>query len=81
MKAASIQFLNDNRHIHTTLIAAGVIKHLDMATRQGLLNIIHEEFAANYITTLWCQPCVIELVKFAYAQYDKWLEENSPPAS
>ncbi|OOQ57156.1 hypothetical protein [Mucilaginibacter pedocola] len=77
MNPASIQFLDEHRHIYTTLMAAGIIKHLDMATRQRMVDIIRLEFAPNYISTLWCQPCVIDLVKFAYAQYDKWLAENT----
>lgn len=76
MKLENQQFLNDNRHHYDLLNQAGIVKHLDMATRQILLNVIHEEFNPGYLGQLWCQSCIADMITFAYVQYDKWIEAN-----
>lgn len=73
MKNENKAFLDANRHHYNLLVNAGIVKHLDGATREGLLRIIREEFAPNYIASTWCQSCVADILKFAYVQYDKWI--------
>ena len=76
MKDENKAFLDANRHHYNLLVNAGIVKHLDGATRDGLLRIIREEFAPNYIASTWCQSCVANILKFAYVQYDKWIVAN-----
>lgn len=76
MKQENIDFLEANRHYHDILIQAGIVKHLDGATKQRIFEIIREEFAPNYMVSLWCSSCVADLLKFAYTQFDKYLAEN-----
>lgn len=79
MKDENKAFLDANRHHYNLLVNAGIVKHLDGATRDGLLRIIREEFAPNYIASTWCQSCVADILKFAYVQYDKWIAANPAP--
>lgn len=81
MKAENRAFLDANRHHYNLLIKSGIVKHLDGNTREGLLRIIREEFAPNYIASTWCQSCVADSLKFAYIQYDKWITENPEPVA
>lgn len=73
MKQHNIEFLEANRHHYTTLVNAGYIQHLDQATRQRILDIIHEEFNPGYIAALWCQSCIADMLKYCYIQFDKWI--------
>ena len=79
MKDENKAFLDASRHHYNLLVNAGIVKHLDGATRDGLLRIIREEFAPNYIASTWCQSCVADILKFAYVQYDKWIVANPAP--
>lgn len=72
----SIDFLNANRHHYELYLKAQYVKHLDLATRQGLLDVIRKEFNPGYMSDLWCNTCVVDMLKFAYVQYDKWLAEQ-----
>lgn len=81
MQQSSIDFLNANRYHYDLLVRAQYIKHLDIATRQGLLDVIRLEFSPTYMSTLWCPTCVAELLTFAYTQYDKWVASQPAPAA
>ena len=76
MKPESIAFLNANRRHYEGFIRAGIVNHFDAATRQGMLDVIRAEFDPGYLTSMWCNQCVIDMLKFAYIQYDKWLALN-----
>lgn len=76
MKPENIEFLEANRHHYNTLVNAGYVQHLDQATRQRMLDVIHEEFNPGYIGTLWCPPCVADMIKYVYVQYEKWIEAD-----
>lgn len=76
MRKENIEFLEANRHHYNTLVNAGYVQHLDQATRQRMLDIIHEEFNPGYIGTLWCPPCVADMIKYVYVQYEKWIVAN-----
>jgi hypothetical protein len=76
MKEESISFLNANRHHWIAWETAQIFNQLDMSVRQGLLNVIREEWDAGYLSNLWCSPCVVELLRYAYTQYDKYLSQN-----
>ncbi len=73
MKQDNIEFLEAQRHHYNTLVNAGYVQHLDQATRQRILDIIHEEFNPGYIASLWCQSCIADMLKYCYVQYDKWI--------
>lgn len=73
MKEANRRFLDANRHHHTTLIKAFYMRHLDGATREGMVRVINEEFQSGYRTDLWCAPCVADMVRKVYRHYDEWL--------
>jgi hypothetical protein len=72
----SIAFLDANRYHYDLLVRAQYLKHLDGATRQGILNVIRKEFDPSYLSDLWCSTCVATMITFAYVQYDKWLAEQ-----
>ena len=83
MKPENKQFLDDNRHHYDIYVRAQYIQHFDSATRQRMLDVIHEEFNPGYIGTLWCQSCIADMLKYCYVQYDKWIaaqpkEEPTP---
>lgn len=73
MQQSSIDFLNTHRHHYEILVRAQYVKHLDSATREGLLQVIRIEFDPGYISDLWCPTCVATMLTYAYVQYDKWL--------
>lgn len=76
MQQSSIDFLNTNRHHYNCLVNAGFVRNYDMSVRQGVLDVIRKEFDPGYQTTLWCGECVMTMLKYAYVQYDKWIEAN-----
>lgn len=73
MTAESITFLDANRYHYNWLVNAQMVKHLDGATRQGLLDVIRKEFDPGYLSDLWCPTCVATMLTYAYVQYDNWL--------
>lgn len=44
--------------------------NIDYSVKAGLLEVA-QVFSPGYNATLWCSPCVAELVRFVYTQYDK----------
>lgn len=74
MNQSSRNFLDTNRGHYDLLIKAQVVKHLDAATRQGLLDVIRMEFDGGYNANLWCPECVTNMLRFVYEQYDKYLD-------
>lgn len=67
------QFLNDNRHHHTTLIKAFYLRSLSGEVRSRMQEIIGKYWQPGYITDLWCGPCVSDMVKLLYRYYDEWI--------
>lgn len=76
MKKESIAFLDANRHHWVSWEKAQIFNQLDYGVRDGLLNVIRDEFDPGYLTNLWCSPCVVEMLRYAYTQYDKWLKQQ-----
>lgn len=64
-----------NRPHYDTLVKAQFLTNIDYPTKEGMLNVART-FAPAYQANLWCSPCVCDLFKFAYVQYDKWREHN-----
>lgn len=73
MTDESKAFLDQNRYHYHWLVNAGMVKHLDGNTRQGLLDVIRKEFDPGYLSDLWCSDCVANMLRYAYVQYDKYL--------
>lgn len=69
------QFMEDNRPHYDTLIRADFLTNIGQDVKNGLLEVARV-FAPAYQANLWCGPCVCELVKYAYTQYDKWVSEQ-----
>jgi hypothetical protein len=76
MTPETIQFLNDNRHHHETLIKAFYMRSLSANVRERMQNIIRENWEPGYHTDLWCGPCVSDMVKKLYRLYDEWLAKQ-----
>lgn len=72
----TIQFLNDNREHHTTLVNAGYLRGLSADTRQRMQDAIRENWEPTYHTDLWCGPCMSDMVKKLYRLYDEWLAQQ-----
>jgi hypothetical protein len=70
------QFLEDNRHHHDTWMKAQVIQNLDMGVKQRMQDIINKYWIGGYQAVLWCNDCVVEMLKTCYREYDKWLVEQ-----
>lgn len=82
MKASNTAFLEAHRGIWTMYQRAQIVVHIDAATKDGLLRVIHEEFDPGYLVNMWCGACVIDMLKYVYGQYEQWLqaqENNIPP--
>lgn len=79
MTPESIDFLEANRHHYELWVRAEYVKHLDGATRDGLLRVVQKEFNPGYFTDLWCATCVVALLEYAYTQYDKWKATQKQP--
>jgi hypothetical protein len=77
MKQEHIAFLNANRHHWDAWEKAQIVRQLDAHTRSEMLRIIREEFNPMYNANLWCSPCVVDMLKFAYTQFDKYLSQNN----
>lgn len=71
------QFLENTRPHYTTLVQAGFLQNIGQQEKDGLLEIARV-FAPGYQANLWCSPCVCDLVKYVYTQYDK-LPKELPP--
>ena len=76
MKPENKSFLDEHRGVYEMLIRAGEVKHLDGHTRERMRQVIHEEFAPNYLVNLWCGECIAEMIKYLYVQFDKYLKEQ-----
>jgi hypothetical protein len=72
----SKNFLDQNRHYYDHFIRTETFLGFDMTIRQGLLDVVKKEFNPTYMADLWCPPCVIDLLKYTYTQYDKYLKQN-----
>jgi len=79
MRTENAKFLDENRGIYTMLVDAGIVKQLDYPTREKLLSITREEFQPGYAGNLWCQPCVCDMIKYVFGQYDQWRAKNPEP--
>jgi len=77
VKAENVQFLEANKHHYETLVRAQFVQHLDNATREGMLRVIREEFAPGYQASLWCAPCIMEMIRYLYTQYEKVKDNGS----
>lgn len=64
------QFIEAHRHHYGTLIRAEFLGNLDGSVLNRMLEIIKKHFAPAYLANLWCQPCVADMVKYLYTQYD-----------
>ena len=73
MKQANKEFLDANRHHWVAWENAQIVNQLDMHVRTELLRIAREEFSVMYNANLWCSPCVCDMLKYVYTQYDKYL--------
>lgn len=69
-------FINQNRAHYDTLLKAQFLTNIDYGVKNGLMEVA-QVFQPGYKANLWCGACVVELVKFVYTNYDKWLIENN----
>jgi hypothetical protein len=70
-----ITFMEANRPHYNTLVQAQFLTNIGYDIKEGILNIARK-FDPGYMANLWCSPCVCDLVKYAYVQFDKWKEQN-----
>lgn len=76
MTKEHIRFLEQNRHHWTAWEKAQIFNQLDSSVRNGMLNIYREYWDGGYIANLWCSPCVVDLMKKLYTNYDKYLQQQ-----
>jgi len=69
MKKETIDFLNDHRWIHESVLL-GISKHLSDSLAEKFLSIAKDfDHEANF-QIKQCQDCIDELVKFVYMKFD-----------
>jgi hypothetical protein len=76
MKPESKLFLDANRHHFIAWDQLQIVTQLDMHVRSRMLEVVREEFNVMYNANLWCSPCVCDMLKYAYTQYDKYLKDQ-----
>jgi hypothetical protein len=76
MKPENKAFLDEKRGIYDMLMLSGELRHMDGHTKFKMIDVIREEFNGGYLVNPSCGECMIEMVKFAYVQYDKYLKEQ-----
>lgn len=69
MKKETIDFLNEHRWIHESVLF-GISKHLSDSIAEQFLSIAKEFDAEANFQIKQCQDCIDELVKFVYMKYD-----------
>jgi len=79
MKPENRAFIEKHRNHWITLRDAFYLRSLDGGTRSEMQRILGEEFAPGYNTDLWCGPCVTDMVKLLYTNYERWLAANPDP--
>lgn len=79
MKPENKAFLEANRTHWITLRDAFFIRHLDGHTRSEMQRIMGEEFRPGYVTDLWCQTCVADMVRALYQEFEKWEAAQPKP--
>lgn len=72
MNILNQQFLQTNRDAYTETINAGTAKKA-FAIKNDLLRIIREEWFPGYVYNEDCGPCIFDLVRIVYRQYDEWV--------
>lgn len=53
------------------------VMDMPMSDRRELHRIVLEEFDPNYPFTDWCGRCVVDLLKFAFTQYEQKLHSSN----
>ena len=71
MTAESIKFLEDNRFYYDQIRLTQSVSNLDGAVKAGFVDVIRKEFDHGYQVTLWCGSCIMDMITFAYVQYEK----------
>lgn len=81
MTPEDIQFLNDNRHHHDTLVKAFYLRSLSAEVRAKMQEVIGKYWQPGYHTDLWCGPCVSDMVLKLYRHYDEWIKQQANEAT
>lgn len=76
MNAEDKSFIEANRQHYRTITQAGFVADLDGVVKTKMLDIIKRNFAPAYLTNLWCSPCVVDMIKYLYEQYDAMPKEE-----
>jgi hypothetical protein len=76
MKEESKSFLETNMHHWEAWRDLQIFNQLDYGVRDGFLKVIRDEFNPGYLANLWCSPCVVDMMRYVYTQYDKYLSQN-----
>ena len=63
-------FLEANRGHYNTAVNAGYVQDLGQDIKMRMVEIIKTYFAPAYLANLWCGPCIMDMVKYLYVQYD-----------
>lgn len=71
MTEANRVFIEDNRSHYDTYIRAGFIKNLSGEIRNGMLNVIREEYNPGYLCCMHCPADIISMICYLYTQYDQ----------
>lgn len=77
MKIKNEQFLEANFHHWVTLRDAFYLRGLNAMERDGMLQVMREEFSPNYSTDLTCPACVADMVRLLYTLYERWKAEQA----
>jgi len=63
--------LEQFRGAYNMFVQVQVIRHLDIADRQLIMNVIRRDYDPNYFTDIHCGGCVAQMLVYAFTLKDK----------
>jgi len=72
MSPANKQFLTDNQYLLDDWERSQVFRNLGHAQRQGIMQLIADEFQPGYSVNLNCPSCVGEMLSLAVKLVKEW---------
>lgn len=76
MKLENEKFLEENKHFWDTLKNAGYLKGISAHVKNEMLRVYREEWYPRYLTDLFCPPCIADMIRKTYSQYELYLERK-----
>jgi len=76
MNISNREFLQLNRDAYIETIQAGTAKKASVI-KNDLLRILREEWFPNYVYNEDCGPCIFDLVRIVFRQFNEYEEKKA----